>query len=83
MQLGEAFVVAQQGGEVAVEAQQAVAGGFGGFAQEDDVGAVNEAAQQVEVGLAFALRCGGQLVELLGRQPGDGGVRLSGAFALY
>lgn len=57
VQFTEAFAVVQQGGEVAIEAQEAVAGGFGGFTQEDDVGAVYEAAQQVDVVLGFAL-CG-------------------------
>lgn len=82
VQFAEAFAVVQQGGEVAVEAQEAVAGGFGGFAQEDDVGAVDEAAQQVEAVLAFALGGDDQLIELFGRQSSDGGIGLGGALAL-
>lgn len=49
--------------------------GVGGFQPHQRLcGAVHQAAGQIQAILAFALRGGGDAVQVLGRQPGEDGV---------
>ena len=61
-----ALVVVQQGGQVQVEVEDAVAGVGRWRAHQEDAGAVHQTADQIEAVLAFALGGGGDALQVLG-----------------